>query len=383
MAEMRLNLLFGFLGSGKTTLARRILTERAGGEKMAVIVNEFGDVGIDGAILEGRNVDMVELTSGCLCCTLKGPLLNAVEELRDKAGARRIVIEATGVAQPEELIETFADPKLSGRYDIGPVVTVVDAPKYPKLAQVLGEFYGEQMKNADVLVLNKVDLAPAAALEAVRAEAAQINPHAEILFAERCDVDIPRLLDGPSSRVVATYRARLGEPNPPPSPSPPPPSDAPAPAFHNGAPLGATGGEGYEGLARLSRAYPELGEGGSPNHNHDHGHGHDHDHGDHRHAPAQSFVLDATGAAARADVEAFFRALPENVWRAKGFMAVDGVPALIQYAMGQLEITPAEARAVRNMVFIGPDMDRPAIEAQFRALLARHDQPARKTGGAR
>jgi G3E family GTPase len=315
---MRLNLLFGFLGSGKTTLARRILTERAGGEKMAVIVNEFGDVGIDGAILEGRNIDMVELTSGCLCCTLKGPLLNAVEELRDKAGARRIVIEATGVAQPEELIDMFADPKLRARYDIGPIVTVVDAPKYPKLIQVLGEFYTEQMKNADVLVLNKVDLAPAAALEAVRAEAAQINPEAEILFAERCDLDIPRLLDGPSSRVVATYRRAHG-----------------------------------------------AGDG------HDHGHDHDHAHDDHRHAPAQSFVLAADGDAERAGVEAFFRALPENVWRAKGFMAVDGQPALIQYAMGQLEITPAEARQVRNMVFIGPGMDRPAIEATFSALLAR------------
>ena len=69
---MRVNMLFGFLGSGKTTLARRLLQEGAGDRKMAVIVNEFGDVGIDGAILEGRDLDMIELTSGCLCCTLKG-----------------------------------------------------------------------------------------------------------------------------------------------------------------------------------------------------------------------------------------------------------------------------------------------------------------------
>ena len=316
---MRLNLLFGFLGSGKTTLARRILTERSGGEKMAVIVNEFGDVGIDGAILEGRNVDMVELTSGCLCCTLKGSLLNAVEELRDKSGVRRIVIEATGVAQPEELIETFADPKLRDRYDIGPVVTVVDAPKYPKLTQVLGEFYTEQLKNADVLVLNKVDLASAGELEAVRAEIAGINPKAEVLFAERCELDIPRLLDGPSSGVVAAYRGV---------------------------------------------------QAGGHDHAHDHDHANDHGHDDHRHAPAQSFVLDATGSATRAAVEAFFSRLPENVWRAKGFMEIDGRPSLIQHAMGRLEITPAEARTVRNMVFIGPDLDRAAIESGFRALLA-------------
>ena len=80
---MRVNMLFGFLGSGKTTLARRLLQEGAGDRKMAVIVNEFGDVGIDGAILEGQDLDMIELTSGCLCCTLKGSLINAIEELND------------------------------------------------------------------------------------------------------------------------------------------------------------------------------------------------------------------------------------------------------------------------------------------------------------
>jgi len=327
---VRLNMLFGFLGSGKTTLARRILTERSGGEKMAVIVNEFGDVGIDGTILEGRNVDMVELTSGCLCCTLKGSLLNAVEELREKSGVKRVVIEATGVAQPEELIETFADPKLRDRYDIGPVITVVDAPKHPKLSQVLGEFYSEQMKNADVVVLNKTDLAKAAELEAVRSEVAGINPNAEILFAERCELDIAHLLDGPSSGVVATYRKSQGY----------------APDDHD--------------------------------HGHDHEHGHDHDH---RHAPAQSFVLDATGNAPRAAVEAFFTDLPDNVWRAKGFMDVDGEPSLIQVAMGRVEITSAEARTVRNMVFIGPDMDRAAITREFEALLA--GTPLSSTSGRR
>ena len=97
---MQVNLIFGFLGSGKTTLVRHLLEERASSQTMAVIVNEFGDVGVDGAILEGNNVDMIELTSGCLCCTLKGPLLNAVEELRDKAGVEHTVIEATGLADP-------------------------------------------------------------------------------------------------------------------------------------------------------------------------------------------------------------------------------------------------------------------------------------------
>ncbi|MEK9722078.1 MAG: GTP-binding protein, partial [Rhodospirillaceae bacterium] len=101
-------------------------------------------------------------------------------------------------------------------------------------------------------------------------------------------------------------------------------------------------------------------------HGHDHQHDHDHDH-DHRHAPAQSFVLDASGAAGRAAMEEFFAALPDDVWRAKGYTVIDGAPTLIQYTMGQLEMTPAEPRDNHHMVFIGPDMDREAIEPEFRA----------------
>ena len=137
---MRLNLLFGFLGSGKTTLARRLLEERAGDVPMAVIVNEFGDVSIDGQILEGRAIDMVELTSGCVCCTLKGSLLNAIEELEERAGVEQIVVEATGVAQPSDMLDTLDDPTLKTSLDVGPLVTVVDASKFAKIRTMLGEF---------------------------------------------------------------------------------------------------------------------------------------------------------------------------------------------------------------------------------------------------
>ncbi len=311
---MRVNMLFGFLGSGKTTLARRILTERSNpaSEKMAVIVNEFGDVGIDGAILEGQDVDMVELTSGCLCCTLKGSLLNAVEELRDKAGCDQVVIEATGVAQPGEMMETFTDPTVRSRFEIGPMVTVIDAPKFSKIRTMLGPFYAAQVENADILVLNKTDLASAADLDAVRAEVRELNPHAALLFAERCDIDVEAILHGDTSAVMAAYDRGLG----------------------------------HEG------------------HDHgDHDHDHDHDNDDHRHAPASSFVLDASAGATRNGLESFFAGLGDDVWRAKGFLDVDGAPSLVQFAMGELEITPAEARDHHHLVFIGPDMDRAAIEA--------------------
>jgi G3E family GTPase len=165
---MQVNMIFGFLGSGKTTLVRHLLGARARERKLAVIVNEFGSVGIDGAILEGEAVDMIQLTSGCLCCTLKGPLLSAVEELRDKAGVEHTVIEASGVADPEEMIESFSAPEFRASVAVGPFVTVVDAAKFAVMREMLGEFYGSQVAHADIVLLNKTDLASSEQLTAVR-----------------------------------------------------------------------------------------------------------------------------------------------------------------------------------------------------------------------
>jgi len=336
---MRVNLLFGFLGSGKTTLVRHLLAERRN-EKTAVIVNEFGEVGVDGDILRGNDVDIVELNSGCLCCTLRGSLLLAIEELAAKAGVERIIVEATGLAQPGELTETLADASTQLHMDIGPLVTVVDAAKFSKLVTLLGEFYEAQIEHADILVLNKVDLVRADVLEQVRQEIREINPDADVLFAEQADVDSDYLLNRRGDGLVArSARAAADE-------------------GRDGRPDGQNG----TGAARA----------------HDHAHDPDHDHGahdPHASAPAESFVLAAPANPDRAGVERFFRALPDAVWRAKGFMRIDGTPCLVQYSLGQLEISPAAARANENIVFIGQRMDRPVLERQF-AATARAQAPA-------
>ncbi len=295
-------MIFGFLGSGKTTLVRHLLGARGRDRKLAVIVNEFGQVGIDGAILEGAvleggAVDMIQLTSGCLCCTLKGPLLNAVEELRDKARVEHTVIEASGVADPEEMIESFSAPEFRASVAVGPFVTVVDTAKFAVMREMLGEFYGSQVAHADIVMLNKTDLASPEQLEAVRAEVAELNPGARIVTTEHCDVDAGLVLDA------------------------------------------------------LSGWGPGPGE---------HGHHHHHDHPD-----FESEVLDAAGPVTRAALESFFAGLPPEVLRAKGFMVVDGAASLVQFTAGQLEITPATLDRVRQMVFIGRDLDRDGLAARF------------------
>ena len=335
MSDLRMNLLFGFLGSGKTTLLRRILGERAGERKTAVIVNEFGDVGVDGEVIAGSNVNLVELTSGCLCCTLRGSLMSAVEELREKAAVEQIVVEATGVASPGDMLEDLNDSKIAHELDVGPLVTVVDAPKFTRLQQMLGEFYEEQVENADVLVLNKIDLATPGELEEAKAAVREINPGAVLLFAEQGDTDLALLLDGPESELLAQMKAEAGG----------------HPHHH-----GHDDGHGHD-------------------HEHDgrhdhHGDGHDHDHHGHAHAAAESFVMDASGDFSREGLAAAFASLPANVWRSKGFLTVNGEPGLLQFTMGQLEIDAAPARERPYLVVIGEGLDRPAVES--RLLAARH-----------
>ena len=319
---MRINLLFGFLGAGKTTLVRKLIADGGSALKTAVIVNEFGEVGVDGQILSGSNVDIVELTSGCLCCTLKGSLILAIEELRDMAKVERVIVEATGVAQPAEMLDTLTDAGDDLKLEIGPLVTVVDAAKLPKLLPMLGEFYASQIVNADIVVLNKVDLVTPELLDAASAQIRQLNAAADILFAEQGDVDNGYLLDGRTSSLLDRVRAA-----------------APGDAAH------AHGGHGDE----TSRP-----------------HEHHAAHAPHGGPPVESFVLAAGGNPGRAEVEVFFGALADSVWRVKGHMTIGGEASLVQYTMGQLEITPATVRPADNIVFIGRGMDRRAIQATFR-----------------
>ena len=321
-SKTRVDLLFGFLGSGKTTLARRILEEWGPKRRLALIVNEFGDVGVDGEILEGNSIDLIQLSSGCLCCALKGSLLAAVDELASKEKLDHIVIEATGVAEPEELLASFSEEDFKERYDVGPVVTVVDAPKFLKIRTMLGPFYEAQVEKADMIILNKLDLSTAEQVEEVRLEVEDLNEEALIRFAERCDIDLLEVLDGPSSEALIRYGSGDAD-------------EAEAHDHHD----------------------DHHDHDHDHHHHHDHDHDHDHDHGA-LHAPAESFVLDTPAPFDQAALTAVFAKAPEGLWRAKGFVRIDGVDQLVQFAMGELELTEAEPRDRHYLVFIGDKLDQ-------------------------
>ena len=190
---MEVLLVSGFLGAGKTTLIKHLLTSRIDDVgKIAIIVNEVGDIGIDGTLLSGRNVDMLELTSGCICCTMKTDFIKAVQEIHEKVAPAYIVVEATGVAQPADVLDTFFYLPLSEFTSLGSQVTVVDAGFF-KVRELLGSFYDDQIRFANIVILNKIDLVEPESLREIKKLLFDLNPGARVFPVQNCAVD-PTLL---------------------------------------------------------------------------------------------------------------------------------------------------------------------------------------------
>ena len=191
-------ILTGFLGSGKTTLLNRILTENHG-KKLAVIVNEIGQIGIDNQLIMNVEEEIMEMTNGCLCCTVREDLLVALKQLLDvKAEGKMdfdgLVIETTGLANPGPIIQTFfLDPVIQSAYQINGVVTVVDSYHIHKHFEK-GLEAKEQIAFADVVLVNKLDLIEESEKENLLHELQGINPTAKLIQSTHCDVDIPSLL---------------------------------------------------------------------------------------------------------------------------------------------------------------------------------------------
>ena len=192
-------ILTGFLGSGKTTLLNRILTERHG-EKIAVIENEFGEVGIDNELLLSGREQIVEMNNGCICCTVRGDLIRILGELAYKrsAGALhfdRVMIETTGLADPGPVAQTFfLDEDISQRYLLDAVVTVVDAVHAMNQLDE-HEQAQEQVGFADRLLLSKTDLVDSDHIEAVSQRLLQMNPRAPIQAVHFGQMPLADILD--------------------------------------------------------------------------------------------------------------------------------------------------------------------------------------------
>ncbi|NKJ45601.1 cobalamin biosynthesis protein CobW [Burkholderia sp. SG-MS1] len=209
MKRIPVTVLTGFLGAGKTTLLNRVLREQHGC-RYAVIVNEYGELGIDGALVVGAEDEVIELNNGCLCCKVRGDLIRVVSGLiRRKDGFDGILIEMSGLADPAPVVQTFLiDDLVRQRAQINSVICVSDA-RYQETALRTSIEAAVQLAQADTILLNKVDLVDADALDAIEAVVHDINPVAAIVRTSYCDVPLATLLDRQTLTLALTPHAAV------------------------------------------------------------------------------------------------------------------------------------------------------------------------------
>ncbi len=349
--------LTGYLGAGKTTLLNRILSEDHG-KRYAVIVNEFGEVGIDNDLIVGADEEVFEMNNGCVCCTVRGDLIRVLSGLmkrQSKTGARgfdAIIVETTGLADPAPVAQTFfVDEDVRARTQLDSVTTVVDAKHLPLRLKDSREA-AEQIAFADQIILNKTDLVNEAELAEVEAAIRTLNPLAPIHRAQRSNVPLENIL-----------------------------------------------GRGAFDLARITDLQPEfLNPGhGEPGHvhddacdhdHHDH-HGHDHhghDHQGHIHdhvaeSGITSISLKADRPLDAGRVTAWLNNVVQtqgvDILRAKGIIDVKGEDRRLVFQAVHMILEGDFQGAWKNdadrysrLVFIGRKLDEAGLKAGFESCIA-------------
>ncbi|MCF8476941.1 MAG: GTP-binding protein [Pseudolabrys sp.] len=192
--KIPVTVLTGYLGAGKTTLLNRILSEPHG-KKYAVIVNEFGEIGIDNELVVNADEEVFEMNNGCICCTVRGDLVRIIDGLmRRKGKFDAIIVETTGLADPAPVAQTFfMDENIGAKTKLDAVVTVADA-KWLKDRLKDAPEAKNQIAFADVILINKTDLVTAAELAEIEARIRAINPYARLHRTERAQIDIAEVL---------------------------------------------------------------------------------------------------------------------------------------------------------------------------------------------
>ncbi len=354
--------LTGYLGAGKTTLLNRILSENHG-RKYAVIVNEFGEIGIDNDLIVESDEEIYEMNNGCVCCTVRGDLIRVVEGLMRRPGRfDAIIVETTGLADPVPVAQTFfMDDDVRAKTELDAVVALVDAKHLPLRLKDSREAE-DQIAFADVVLLNKTDLVTPEELAKVEATVRVINPSARIHRTERSEIDLAKVLDQGAFNLE---RALENDPH-----------------FldqddHDHDHDHACGPDCNHDHHHHDHDHHH--------HDHDHDHGHDHHHHDHTPSPIHDVTVQSVSLrGGEMNPDRFFPWIQKitqtegpNILRLKGIIAfkgdeeryvVQGVHMIIE-GDHQRPWKDGEKRESR-LVFIGRELDREKLERTFKACEA-------------
>jgi len=345
-SRIPVTVITGFLGAGKTTLLNRILTEKHG-KRIAVIENEFGEVGVDNQLVIQSDEEIFELNNGCICCRVRGDLIRILAKLakrRDKFDS--VLIETTGMADPGPVAQTFfTDEEVKESFLLDGIVTVVDAKHVGLHFDDMREVR-EQIGFADVILLNKTDLVPAAELEKTEARIRKMNPMAKVYRTENASIDLNKVLNIGGFDLK---RALELEPD----------------------------------FLKASEEEHHHGHEHDHDHDeHDHDHGHDeHEHHDHHHAEDVTSV----GISTPGDLDekklsdwlgTLLRTKGQDIFRMKGVLAVKGrsMRFVFQGVHMLMDGKPDREWGTEprhnTLIFIGRNLDRKELNEGFRSCLA-------------
>ena len=179
--KIKVDIISGFLGSGKTTLIKKLLEEKLYSEKLVIIENEFGEIGIDGALLKKPGIDIKEINSGCICCSLVGDFAKAIKEVIVNYKPDRILVEPSGVGKLSDVVAACDIPELKEQLIINMLVTVVDVLKYKIYIANFGEFFENQIKHAKTIILSRTQKADSKQLESIVNSIRRCNSRANIV----------------------------------------------------------------------------------------------------------------------------------------------------------------------------------------------------------
>lgn len=190
-----IHVITGFLGSGKTTLLNRLLRRLPPGHRPAIVVNDFGAIAVDGALIERGDYAMKELPSGCVCCTLRGPLTESLAAMLEEQSPDSVLLETTGIAQPAQLLPVFVTGTIAARAAAGNVICVVDGSRFLRYEPHF-LVLSRQVTQSNTIIINKLDLADADTADAVRSRIAYLSqPEALVLESSHCEVDVAPLYE--------------------------------------------------------------------------------------------------------------------------------------------------------------------------------------------
>ena len=372
-SQIPVTVLTGYLGAGKTTLLNRILTEQHG-KKYAVIINEFGAVGIDNDLVVDADEEIFEMNNGCICCTVRGDLIRIIGGLMKRAkDLDAIIIETTGLAAPAPVAQTFfSDDDVRARTKLDAIVTVVDAKFF--LDRLKDSHEAEdQVAFADVILLNKTDLVTPEHLRSVEATIRQINKYAKVFHTQKSVIELDKILDRGAFDLERILEIE--------------PEFLPRRGAGHGHDHHHDHGHDH---GHHDHGHHDHAHGHDHARGHDHAHGHDHDHDhhhDHGHDHAANPVHDTEIKSVSVTIDGpvnpdrfrmwisgVLREKGQDILRSKGVLAVDGedrrlvfqgVHMIMDSNWGQ-PWRVADGRASK-MVFIGRHLDADALTRGFKA----------------